>query len=400
MTWLSYHQESETLASQAEVALHCGYDQQARQLYARAADAETAALLLTDPGKTRTYAITAVSAASLHYKAGQAGSAQLVMREARRHSELPSFARNQLDEIEDLIAADQHTGLDAALNADSKQPADGCDDVPKPPNEIVLTTPLAYVDTEWTELDPESRRLVSIAVTRFNPDGSRQSAYWLVNPQRRISEQSSRIHGIRHDDVAKQPPFRKIANEVAVILEEADIAGYSVANDIEIIEKEMALAGKQWTATGRRIVDAYRLWQVREPRKLSDAHRRFVGPVPDHTRAHDARHDVNMTIAVVNAMQNHQTVTELHQEAHADMVDPAGKFRKEAGRTVFNFGPFRGMPVADHPEYLEWMLSKSFAPSTVEETRALLADIQPDESWDYDDEPLDDDEFDEDEFDD
>lgn len=249
-----------------------------------------------------------------------------------------------------------------------------------------LTKALAFIDTEWTDLDPERRRIVSIAITRFNPDGKQENGYWLVNPKRRISRQSSEIHGIRQEHVANQPEFRMIADEIEEMLKDADIAGYSVTNDIEIIEKEMMMARKNWTATGRHIIDAYRLWQVREPRSLSDAHRRFVGPVPEETRAHDARDDVYMTIAIINAMQEGKTVDELHQEAFPDLVDPAGKFRKENGQVTYNFGPYRGLPVKDHPEYLGWMLSKSFAPSTMATARALLGEFWMDRDDDYDEE--------------
>ena len=263
-----------------------------------------------------------------------------------------------------------------------------------PNNKIHLTRALAYVDTEWTELDPENRRIVSIAVTRFNTDSTQQSAYWLVNPKRKISPESSRIHGISQEDIANQPEFRVIANEVEAILEDADIAGYSVTNDIEMIEREMAIARKEWNASERSIVDAFRLWQVREPRTLRDAHLRFVGPVPETVRAHDARGDVTMTIAIINAMQEGKTVSELHEEAHPGMVDPAGKFRMQDGTTVYNFGPYRGLPVSDHTEYLEWMLSKQFAPSTIEAAQNLLARFRmDDECDDYNDE-CDDDECD------
>lgn len=257
------------------------------------------------------------------------------------------------------------------------------DSMQQPPNRISLARPLVYVDTEWTELNPETRRIVSIAITRFNPDGSQERAYWLVNPRVKISEQSSKIHGIRQKDVAHQPTFQKISSDVEKMLKDADIAGYSVTNDIEIIEKEMARAGKRWSGTGRRIIDAYRLWQVREPRTLSDAYRRFVGTLPEGTQAHDARHDVDMTIAIINAMQDGKNVADLHDEAHPDMIDPAGKFRMEDGQAVYNFGPYRSCPVSDYPEYLDWMLSKSFAPSTVETIHALLSEIERDEPCDY-----------------
>lgn len=249
-------------------------------------------------------------------------------------------------------------------------------------NELQLSKPLVYVDTEWTDLNPEERRIVSIAIARFDTDGTRKDGYWLVNPKRRISEQSSAVHGIRQEDVQSQPEFRRIAGSVEELLEDADIAGYGVTNDIEIIEKEMRRAGRDWTGAGRRIIDAHRLWQVREPRTLSDAHRRFVGPLPEDLQAHDARHDVEMTIAVINAMQDGKTLEELHQEAHPGMVDPAGKFRREGSEILFNFGPYRGLPVSEYPEYLDWMLSRSFAPSTMDQVRALLAEFWLDEDDD------------------
>lgn len=72
----------------------------------------------------------------------------------------------------------------------------------QPENKIQLTRDLAYIDTEWTDLDPERRRIVSIAVTRFNTKGTQQTAYWLVNPERNISQESSKIHGIYQEHVA------------------------------------------------------------------------------------------------------------------------------------------------------------------------------------------------------
>jgi len=84
--------------------------------------------------------------------------------------------------------------------------------------------------------------------------------------------------------------------------------------------------------------------------------------------------DVDITVAVITAMAQGSSVEELHNEAHPQMVDPGGKFRRENGIIVYNFGPHRGAPVSEHPDYLEWMLTKSFAPSTMATARRLLRD--------------------------
>ena len=105
MDWNTNHQKSERYASDAEMVLRKGGSpEQARRLYAKAADAETMALMLVDPDKVRTYGITAVSAASLHFKAEQYGCARLVMKEARRyHWGLPQFTKKQLDELDEMM---------------------------------------------------------------------------------------------------------------------------------------------------------------------------------------------------------------------------------------------------------------------------------------------------------
>ncbi|MCY4120264.1 MAG: hypothetical protein OXG72_05015, partial [Acidobacteria bacterium] len=50
-----------------------------------------------------------------------------------------------------------------------------------------------------------------------------------------------------------------------------------------------------------------------------------------------------------------------------------GKFvRDEQGRVTFAFGKHRGDPTDAHPDFLDWMLRKDFAPSTLAVARAEL----------------------------
>ena len=235
-----------------------------------------------------------------------------------------------------------------------------------------LTRPLAVVDSEWTDGGPATARIVSLAVARFEPDGSSQRGYWLVNPETPISAASTEVHGIRDEDVANAPAFRDVAEDIENLLAGADIGGYAVVGDVQIIEREMNIAGREWSADGVAIVDALKLWQKRERRRLEDAYAKFVGPVPEDTVMHNADYDVDMTVAVIAALQNGKTVQELHEEANDGMVDVAGKFRRDRGRVVFNFGPYRGTVATDEPSFLDWMLGKDFPESTRRVAQALL----------------------------
>ena len=104
MSWIEHHENSERLASQAQVAAREGRRDDALALYARAADAEDRALAELDPSKTRTLGISAVSAASLHYKANRLDRAEAVAVRWLDFDKLPAFAGAQLRSLLQTIS--------------------------------------------------------------------------------------------------------------------------------------------------------------------------------------------------------------------------------------------------------------------------------------------------------
>ena len=96
MSWIEHHENSERLASQAQVAAREGRRDNALTLYARAAAAEELALADLDPSKKRTLGISAVSAASLYYKADSLKRAEAVAVRWLGFDPLPAFAGDQL----------------------------------------------------------------------------------------------------------------------------------------------------------------------------------------------------------------------------------------------------------------------------------------------------------------
>ena len=110
MSWITHHEKSERLASQAQTAAHENRRDEALKLYSLAADAEESAIADLDPSKTRTLGISVVSAASLRYKAKQFRLARAVADHWREFDRLPAFARDQLglllDEIQEVTPPD------------------------------------------------------------------------------------------------------------------------------------------------------------------------------------------------------------------------------------------------------------------------------------------------------
>jgi hypothetical protein len=107
MSWLDHHSKSEELASQAEHERINGSAEQAIVLYRRAAAEELSALKFVDQNKARTYGITAVSAASLWYKAQEPKMAERIAHDSLSSGILPAFAAHQLKQILQTIWSEE-----------------------------------------------------------------------------------------------------------------------------------------------------------------------------------------------------------------------------------------------------------------------------------------------------
>ena len=127
---------------------------------------------------------------------------------------------------------------------------------------------------------------------------------------------------------------------------------------------------------GKKIVDAFRLWQQCEPRSLQHAHRRFVGD--EFAAAHSASADVAATgrVLVGHAGALRARRPGLGRRSRKRVRDPrrarAGSVRRAtcAGRArsiVIGFGKHTGMPLhelAAGPDrsFLRWVIEKDFPP--------------------------------------
>ena len=237
-----------------------------------------------------------------------------------------------------------------------------------------LERPLAVLDSEWTSRNPRSTRMVSLAVARLEPDGSSSIVDWTFDPERPIEPGARKVHGISDEMVRGSPTFRELAAAIDQALEGADIGGYNVLTDLMVLGEEMRIAGRAFTMEGRRVCDAFRLWTVREPRRLADAYRRFVGDLPDDAELHDAAGDTRLTVSVIEKVLGDGRVGDAHDETMTELVDLGRRFRRNDNEViVFNFGEHADKPAISYPDYLEWMTRRDFPEDTKRVCRRLIA---------------------------
>jgi DNA polymerase III subunit epsilon len=177
---------------------------------------------------------------------------------------------------------------------------------------LKLSRPLVFFDLETTGLDTASDRVIEIGLVKLMPDGARHNRCERVDPGIDIPEGSTKVHGIRTEDVRGlfgKPRLPKIADGILEFLTDCDIAGFnSIAYDVPLWEEECRRHALPFTMEGRLQVDAKVIFHVKEtgwdrflmgPRNLTAAVRHYCGR--ELTGAHAADADAAGTLDVLLA---------------------------------------------------------------------------------------------------
>jgi len=254
-----------------------------------------------------------------------------------------------------------------------------------PPGRIII------FDCETTGTDRAVDQVIELCV-QFGLGDQATSKIWRIKPAVPIHPGAQAVHGITLADLEGCPSFGEVADAVAQVFAEADvIVGYNLIFDIEMLQAELARIGKPiLDVTGKKIVDAFRLWQQCEPRSLQHAHQRFVGN--EFAAAHSASADVAATGRVLSGMLRAFNLVEHDWDAIATKCDPS-RFEKLALRAswvgpsrhlqwsndviVFGFGKHTDAVVhelAQGPDrsFLRWICDKDFPPHVKEVCKAAL----------------------------
>ena len=122
------------------------------------------------------------------------------------------------------------------------------------------------LDTETTGLDPlQGDRVIEVAaveLVNLLPTGA--SFHRLVDPERDIPAEASRIHGFTNGDLVGKPKFAAIAAEMLDFLGDAPIVAHNAPFDFGFLDAELIRAGFPKLDRGR-MVDSLVLAKERYP---------------------------------------------------------------------------------------------------------------------------------------
>jgi DNA polymerase-3 subunit epsilon len=267
----------------------------------------------------------------------------------------------------------------------------------RPAPVVVLPEPrLVIFDCETTGIDFGRDQIIELCV-QHGLANEATTRTWRIKPAVPIQAAAQAVHGIAMEDLEGCPPFVACADDIVAVFADAEvIVGYNIAFDIDMLQAELARAGKPpLDLVGKQVVDALRLWQQCEPRSLTHAHRRFVGE--EFAAAHSASADVAATGRVLLGMlrafgladdrgcRDWGEIANVCDPLRRSWVGPSRHLRWDGSTTkpgiVLGFGKYAGAAMhelAAGPDrsFLRWMIDRpsdrGFPAHVVEICRAAL----------------------------
>ncbi|MCW5696961.1 MAG: DNA polymerase III subunit epsilon [Bauldia sp.] len=129
---------------------------------------------------------------------------------------------------------------------------------PAPTREIAF-------DTETTGLDLAADRIIELGcVELINhvPTGRTFQAY--INPERAMSIEAYRVHGLSDDFLRNQPVFAQVVDEFLAFVDGAPLVAHNAEFDLAFVNAELARLGRvSWDST--RVVDSLAIARQRHP---------------------------------------------------------------------------------------------------------------------------------------
>ena len=282
--------------------------------------------------------------------------------------------------------------------------------------KLNLTKPLVIFDLETTGLDIVKARIIQLSYIKVHPDGCEERGNMLLNPEMPIPQFVTELTGISNEDVKDKPTFKQVAAQLATLFGGSDLGGFnSNGYDIPLLAEEFLRAGIDFDFSKCRMIDAMNIFRKMERRNLAAAYKFYCGrKMEEDFEGHRADQDTEATYRVLmgeldkyapganpdepeKVLENNMDY--LHEFSKMNNnVDFAGRIvwaeQKDAnGKTVtdkdgkpvmietFNFGKYKGMPVADvlyrDSGYYGWMLNGDFTYNTKQVlTRIRLRSMQ------------------------
>ena len=171
------------------------------------------------------------------------------------------------------------------------------------------------LDTETTGLDPEAgHRVIEAAALELVDRRLTGAAFHrYFDPEREIEAAAERVHGLSHADLAHQPKFGDLADELLAFLDGAELVIHNAPFDLGFLDAELERCARPRLSGRHPVLDTLDLARRRHPgqRNSLDALCLRYGVDGSRRTVHGARLDAELLAEVYLAMTGGQTRMDL-----------------------------------------------------------------------------------------
>ncbi|NSW46324.1 MAG: 3'-5' exonuclease [Bacteroidales bacterium] len=235
---------------------------------------------------------------------------------------------------------------------------------------LPLKKPIVFFDIETTGTDIVHDRIVEITILRIETNQKENLKTYLINPERPIPPDVTKIHHITNEMVKNKPTFKELASTIYDFFEGADIAGFNAIKfDIPLLAEEFLRCDIDFSMKNRNVIDVQVIFHKMEQRNLSAAYKFYCRK--DLENAHSSEADTIATYEILKAQLDYypqlpKNMKELSQlsayHRHADLFGHI--IFNDKNEEVFNFGKYKGQRVADvlkkDSGYYGWLQNADF----------------------------------------
>ena len=247
---------------------------------------------------------------------------------------------------------------------------------------IELDRPIVFFDCETTGLDIAKDRVISLAIVKIFPDGTRVSKNQLINPMIPISAEATEIHGITNEMLVDKPKFSQLAKSLHELMKDCYLAGYNNNFfDNPILQEEFSRCGILFPDYSQISVDVCSIFKFFEKRDLASAVRFYCGREMEN--AHNAQADIDATVDVFLAQLT--KYDELKDKSIAEVakigrnetwVDWQGRIVLDSdGDYAWNIGKVKGKKIKKEIGFADWVLTNDFPETFKSLVRRIKEDI-------------------------
>lgn len=216
---------------------------------------------------------------------------------------------------------------------------------------LIEQTIFTCLDCETTGLEPESDRIIEVAVVKFTFDKILETYETLIDPEIPISAASMEIHHISEEMVKGKPKISEVLPHLLKMTHSHLLIGHGIGLDIAFIQAEARRNQIPCSFPNKGHIDTLRMARLygESPVNSLEKLRQHFNIAAEG--AHRAMSDVIVNIEVFKFLAANFKTTE-------QLID---RMQKPILLKVFPFGKHKGRPFSEIPlEYLQWAAHKNF----------------------------------------